>query len=227
MTRVTKLFAGASAARGERRDFRHWLLGLLLVWPCPAESHRLDEYLQATRIALARDRILIEVDLTPGVAVAPQVFAQIDRNGDDQVSGPEIEAYAKQFLRDLILEIDDRPYPLTLARAECPSWSEMRDGTGTIRLEATAEAPLGVVGRHRLHYENAHQSAIGAYLVNALVPSPRTITITEQRRDMLQHGIRLDVDVAPRALSPWAILPAVGLMAVLVYRCRRRLQPCA
>jgi len=208
MTRLTKLLTGA--------------FGLLLAWPGSAESHRVDEYLQATRIALARDRIVVEVDLTPGVTVAPHVFAQIDRDGDDRVSGAEIEAYARQVLRDLILELDGRPYALTLARAECPSWPEMRDGTGTIRLEAIAKAPLGLAGHHRVHYENTHQPAIGVYLVNALVPSTGAIAVTAQRRDTLQHGIRLDVDVAtPYAAASWIVFPLVGFTALLAYRRRR------
>jgi len=206
---MTKLFFGA--------------LAMLLAFPDPASSHRLDEYLQATRIAVARDRIVLEIDLTPGVTVAPTIFSLIDQTGDNQVSAPEIEAYAQTVLRDLVLEVDGQPYQLTLARAECPSWIEMREGGGTIRLEATAAARLGAAGRHRLLYENAHQSGISAYLVNALVPSSRAIAITEQRRDMRQHVIHLDIDVAPpHAPSPWIILQGVGLTALLVCRRRRR-----
>jgi hypothetical protein len=123
-------------------------LAILLAVPYSAASHRLDEYLQATRIALTEDRIGFEIDLTPGVTIASQIFALIDRNGDDHVSGPEIAAYAQTVLRDVVLELDGQPYRLTLVRAECPSWLEMRDGAGTIRLEATAQAPLGAAGRH-------------------------------------------------------------------------------
>jgi hypothetical protein len=203
---------------------RHLLItvAILLAFPYPAASHRLDEYLQATRIALTEDRIVLEIDLTPGVTIAPQIFALIDRNGDDRVSGPEIAAYAHTVLRDVVLELDEQPYRLTLVRAECPSWLEMRDGAGTIRLEATAQAPLGTAGRHRLVYENTHQSESSVYLVNALVPSSRAIAIAEQRRDRLQHGIHLDIDVtAPRALSPWVILQGIGLTALLAYRRRK------
>lgn len=201
-------------------------LAILLAFPYPAASHRLDEYLQATRIALSEDRIGLEIDLTPGVTIASQIFALIDRNGDDRVSGPEIAAYAQTVLRDVVLELDGQPYRLTLVRAECPSWLEMRDGAGTVRLEATAQAPLGAAGRHRLVYENTHQSESSVYLVNALAPARRAIAIAEQRRDVLQHGILLDIDVAaPRALSPWIVLQGIGLMALLIYRRRQTRAP--
>jgi len=197
-------------------------VAMLLACPRPAHSHRLDEYLQATRIALAQERVVLEIDLTPGVTVAPQIFALIDQSGDEQVTGVEIEAYARRVLRDLVLEIDQRPYALTLARAECPSWAEIRDGDGTIRIEAIAEAPLGASGLHRLHYENRHQPATGVYLVNALVPATRAMAITAQRRDVRQHGIDLRIDVAAPVAASWIIVPAVGFTALLVCRRRRR-----
>ena len=33
-------------------------IGVLLGWPGSAEPHRLDEYLQATRLAISRDRVV-------------------------------------------------------------------------------------------------------------------------------------------------------------------------
>lgn len=194
---------------------------MLLACPGRAESHRLDEYLQATRLALTRDRVVLEIDLTPGVMVAPQIFALIDDDGNGRVSEPEIERYGQRVLRDLILELDDQRYPLTLARAECPSWSEVRNGTGAIRLEATVEAPLGAVGLHRLHYENRHQPTTGVYLVNALVPSTDAIVISGQRRDVMQHAIDLDIAVSAHyATAAWIVLPFVGVIGLLAYRRR-------
>jgi hypothetical protein len=197
------------------------LLGLL-AWPRPAESHRLDEYLQATRLAFSRDRVVVELDLTPGVSVAPQVFAMIDRDGDARVSAVEIEAYGQRVLQDLSLRIDGRVCTLTLVRAESPTWDEIREGLGTIRLEAFAEAPLATYGRHRVVYDNTHQPAIGVYLVNALTPSVTDITIGPERRDMLQRRIDLDVDVRTRfATAGWFILMAGGLAALVMVRQRR------
>jgi len=198
------------------------LFSIAIVCPRPADAHVLDEYLQATRLAIARDRVALEIDLTAGAAVATEVFARIDGNGDRQVSAHEIETYGKRVLQNLILEVDGRPYPLRLTRAECPSWPEIRDGDGTIRLEAVGDVVVDA-GHHRIHYANAHEPAIGVYLVNALVPSTRAIAITAQRRDVRQRGLDLDIDVAaPSSAAWWSLVSGVGFAALILYRRRER-----
>ena len=58
------------------------LLGcLLFVLATHALAHRLDEYLQATRISVATNRIDLSIDLTPGVAVAAAVMIAAFRRG--------------------------------------------------------------------------------------------------------------------------------------------------
>jgi hypothetical protein len=196
-------------------------VAVLLAGVRAADAHQLDEYLQATRIAIEHDRIVLEIGLTPGVAIAEQIFATIDRNRDHQISGPEIEAYGRMVLQDLLLEFDGRAYPLTLARAGCPPWSDMREGLGTIRLQATADIPVGTAGHHHLQFANTHRSDIGVYLVNPLVPSSRTIAIAGQQRDVLQHGIRLNINVMrPYTSASWILVPLVGMAAVVMYRRR-------
>lgn len=60
-----------------------------LASPLATEAHRLDEYLQATRLSVARDRIDLELDLTAGADVASAVFASIDTNHDGRISPTE------------------------------------------------------------------------------------------------------------------------------------------
>jgi hypothetical protein len=192
-------------------------IGALLAWPVPAEPHRLDEYLQATRLAISRDRVVVELDLTPGVFVAARVFALIDRDEDTRVTPLEIEDYAHRVLRDLSLSVDGHGCALTLVRAESPSWEEIRDGEGTIRLEAFARAALKR-GGHRIRYENMHQrGGSGVFLVNVLAPSTPDVAIRAQHRDFLQHDIDVDVDVGtPLITASWWLLPVAGLAAVLI-----------
>jgi hypothetical protein len=193
-------------------------LVVLLALVSPVESHRLDEYLQATRLAFSHDRVVVEIDLTPGVSVAPQIFAMIDRDGDTRVSPIEIEGYARRVLQALSLRIDGRLSPLTLVRAESPTWDEFREGLGTIRVEAFADAAL-MRGRHHIVYENAHEPAMGVYLVNALIPSTADVTIGTERRDALQRHIDLDVDVT-RSFDPasWLTITSGAVAAVLMVR---------
>jgi hypothetical protein len=170
-------------------------VALTLALARPLQAHQLDEYLQAARLDFSPAQIVVELSLTPGVAIAPQVFALIDRDGDHLVVQGEIDDYARRVLADLTLSIDDRPYPLMLISAQSPSWSEMREGTGTIRLEAIAAAPLGR-GHHRVFFGNTHEPASSVYLVNALKPSARGMTIGAPRRDVLQRHVDFDVEVA-------------------------------
>ena len=59
---------------------------VLLALPTLASAHILDEYEQATRIALTADHVTLKVRLTAGVEIASQVFALIDTNKDGQIS---------------------------------------------------------------------------------------------------------------------------------------------
>ena len=193
-------------------------LGVLLALASPVQSHRLDEYLQATRLAFSVDRVVVELDLTPGVSVAPKIFAMIDRDGDARVSPIEIEGYARRVLQDLSLRIDGRLTSLTLVRAESPSWDEFREGVGTIRAEAFTGAALRN-GRHHVVYENAHEPAIGVYLVNALIPTIADVTIEAEHRDALQRRIDLDVGVTTSFDSAsWLILASGAVVAVFMVR---------
>ena len=194
-------------------------IAIVLAVPCAARAHRLDEYLQATRIALDADHVTIELDLTPGVAVAPQIFALIDRDRDGQVAAAEIEAYARNVLQDLTLGLDRQNLALTLTRAESPAWADMRDGLGTIRLVAAAAASLGAAGDHHLRYANAHQPEISVYLANALVPSTRNVAITSQQRDPRQRQFDVDITVAePRTLYFWLALQGLAFVLLIAYR---------
>jgi hypothetical protein len=183
--------------------------GLWLACPTTAAAHRLDEYLQATRIALAPDDVRVEIDLTPGINVAPQVAPLIDSDGDGALSPSERRAYAELVVRLTDLQVDGRPAPLVVVGSEYPSLGEMRAGVGTIRLTARATLPAASPGGHRLTYANVHHPEMSAYLVNALVPSPG-IQITHQQRDPWQHQLTLDYVVDSSYGRGWRIAGGLG-----------------
>lgn len=197
------------------------VVALILAMPLNASAHRLDEYLQATRVSLAPEGVQIELDLTPGVAVATSVFPLIDRDGDRVVTALEIEAYARSVLRDLSLHVDGRAYPLTLARAECPTWPELEDGIGTISIVASAAAGLRRRGAHHVRYENFHRRDIGVFLVNALVPADREISIVGQARDPGQRRFDLNVSIGPTWSGYfWPALQSIFFVILIVVRRR-------
>jgi len=185
----------------------------------PAGAHRLDEYLQATRLSIDIDRVNLDIDLTPGVSVASRILGWMDTNGDGEISTMESEAYARAVLDSVGLSVDGRAVPITFDGQRFPNARDMTAGTGTIRLRATSKMPPASSGRHRLVYLNNHRPDLSVYLVNALVPADPRIRITDQRRDSAQHRLTLDYEVTPRAgwaRTVWLLagLAAVGLLAV-------------
>jgi hypothetical protein len=170
-------------------------IAILMAVVATPNAHVLDQYLQATRIALLPNRVDLELDLTPGLEIAPAIFLSINTNRDGEISAGEAETYAKQVLGSLVLAIDGRRQGLALLDYAYPTYAEMRAGTGTIRLRATSRVRLDLPGQHRLVYRNQHEAERSAYLANTLVPPVREIAITNLRRDPLQREIRVDYTV--------------------------------
>jgi hypothetical protein len=163
---------------------------LLLLAAVPAGAHRLDEYLQATTIALEKGKVEAELRLVPGVAVFPMVFAQIDGDADGIASPAEERAYAHRVLDDLSLRIDDTPLPLRLVSSAFSPKVLLEDGRGEIRIKLEADVP-GSATRHRLVFENRHQPRVGSYLANVLVPADPDIRISAPERNYDQSSFRL------------------------------------
>ena len=168
---------------------------VLMTFPLTTGARRIDEYLQAARLSLALDRIVLKMDLTPGIDVAPLIFARINTNRDGRISEAEGRVYANHVLEEIVLEVDGKPGHLDLVSAHFPSFEEMNAGTGVIRIEAHARW-TGGAGQHSLFYRNNHMPELGAYLVNALVPAGPEIEILDQHRDPLQREFRLGFRVA-------------------------------
>jgi hypothetical protein len=186
-----------------------------ITCPPKATAHRLDEYLQATLLSVERDHVELEIDLTAGTNVASQVFALIDTDRDGQISPAEGEAYAQSVLRSIAVSIDGRDVPVRLIDSRFPEYRDMTSGIGTARLRATATFPPANAGRHQVYYRNTHESEIGAYLVNALVPTDKEIQINEQRRDYLQREVTIEYRIG----SEWAWSSLWWLLAGFAMAC--------
>ena len=105
-----------------------------------AAAHRLDEYLQATLIGIAQGSVVLEIRLTPGVAVLPVVMSEIDRAMATGAFPAKKRAYlcGSRVVRDVELRVDGRPASLSLVESTFPALDEMRQGLGTIRLKLRA-----------------------------------------------------------------------------------------
>jgi hypothetical protein len=147
-------------------------------------AHRLDEYLQATLLSVEKDRIKGQIRLTPGVAVFPIVFAEIDTDAKRVI-------YANRVLRDLSFAVDGDPLRLRLVSAKFAKAEEMKEGLGEIDIEFEADVPMNG-GNRKLTFENRHQRQIGVYLVNCLVSRDPDIRLGPQRRNDSQSFYQLD-----------------------------------
>jgi hypothetical protein len=170
------------------------LLGLFAV-PSTSLAHRLDEYLQATLVTIEPAEVRLQINLTPGVAVAEQVLSRIDRNRDGVISTNEATAYAKLLIRDLILRLDQRKVELKLASSNFPAPTELRTGCGVIQIEFSATiAPLPA-GAHRLILKNRHLRALSVYLFNAAQPRSGSVHVTRQKRNDSQSTGEIEFTV--------------------------------
>jgi hypothetical protein len=177
----------------------------------PALAHRLDEYLQGSIVSVEKNRLTVEMTLTPGVIVFPALISDIDTDGDGAISEREQRAYGERVLRDISLTIDgDRLAPRLLS-LRFPTLDDMKEGRGEIHLDFSADLPPG--GRHRkVTIENRHQSRVAAYQVNCLVPRDPHIRIAAQNRNYSQSLYQLEYEQTDvRSDSPFWRLWSGGL----------------
>jgi hypothetical protein len=187
-------------------------------------AHRLDEYLQAARLAIGSDRVEIALDLTPGIALAEAIVRDIDRNRDGALSKDEQRAYERLVLSALDLEADGRPLALQLSASDFPDVDAMRRGEGTIRLQTTATLPRLSIGPHELSFRNRHDTNRSVYLANALVPQSDRVEVTAQRRDGDQRELTIDY-VVRRAPATSHAIRLLGTVAIAVAVSVRFMRP--
>jgi len=167
-------------------------LTMTIVAGTDVSAHRTEDYLQAARIGLEPDRVLITLDLTPGIAVAESFIAAPDRDRNGSLSTEEQREYAGLAVGDLKIAIDERPLRPRVASWSFPEPSAFRRGEGTIRLKIHATLPSVSAGSHRLFFRNAHLAGHSAYLANALVPESARVTVIAQRRNRDQSELTIE-----------------------------------
>jgi hypothetical protein len=177
-------------------------------------AHRRDELLQATRIAIEPERVELELDLTPGIAIADAFIADIDRDRDGAFSAVEQREYARKVLAALALGVDDQPLHTEHVASSFAELDAFRRGEGTIRVQAAARLPRLSDGEHQLTFRNAHRREVSVYLANALVPESERIAITAQRRDTEQRD--LTIEYLMRGSDGVARPSAAGGLALIV-----------
>jgi hypothetical protein len=123
------------------------------------------------------------MNLTPGVAVADQVIARIDRNHDGVISTNEASAYAASVNHQLLLTLDQHQVALQLTASSFHPISELRTGWGIIQLEFSATIHPLSPGPHKLSLKNRHLSELSVFLINAAQPKSALVQIVKQTRN--------------------------------------------
>jgi hypothetical protein len=171
--------------------------------------------------------------LVPGVAVSSYVLASIDTDGDGEISGTEQRAYAERVLRDVSLTMDGHVLSPHLISVEFPGVDRVKEGTGEIQIEFSADLPRSGSDRS-LIFENHHQSGIAAYLVNCLAPRDPDMRVIAQSRNEQQSFYQLDYtqagvsfDTLPlrwwQGVPVWPCAAVVLMFARIAFLWRRRL----
>jgi len=190
------------------------LLLALLVLPASVFAHRLDEYLQANLVSIEPGDIRLQINLTPGVAVADQVLSQIDRDHDGVISTNEAASYAESLKRDFYVQLDQRNLDLQITVFDVPEPADLRTGLGIIQLEFSAKIDSLPAGSHRLIVNNHHLPTTSVYLFNTALPKSALVKITKQSRNENQSLGEIDFTVDSTAGSAKAVA-IVGLLAAL------------
>ena len=196
-------------------------IGLLLNGST-AHAHALDEYVQALRVGVSADRITLHLGLTPGVAVADGIIGRLDADGDGVISPLEAKRYGELVLGDLDVRLDGAPRAIELITVDVPPPADMREGAGTIRIDALIRASSRL-GRHALVVRNRHLPEQSAYLANALLPESASIGLVRQERDARQQTFALSFEIGAgrsRAIG-WSLGGAALLLVHAGWRRRR------
>ncbi len=162
---------------------RIFLFLALLASASTLFAHQLDQYLQATLVVIEPDRVRLQINLTPGVAVAEKVLALVDRDRDGVISTNEAAAYCELLKHYLIVRLDQRDLKLKCTASYFPGPAELRTGWGFIQIEFSATPGQLAPGAHTLFFDNRHLPKLSVYLINAAQPKSGSIQITKQTRN--------------------------------------------
>ena len=196
-------------------------MALIVIGATNVSAHRRDEYLQAARLAVAPGRVELQLDLTPGIAIADAVIDRIDRDGDGVLSAQERGDYVSVVMAAIDMRLDGGAVAIPAPAVQFPDVEALQRGEGTIRLSSIVTLPRIQDGAHALTFRNAHQPDASVYLANALVPDGDRISIEAQRRDPDQRELTIHYVVdarTPVSMQIWIAICIAGtaLVALLL-----------
>ena len=195
---------------------------LLGVAAADLSAHRLDEFLQAARIAVENDRVDVALSLTPGVSVVESIIGEMDLDRNGVLSEREQRGYVERVINSLQLSVDGRALTMAPRGATFPDVGAFRRGDGIVQIQMSATI-VQMPGRHQVDFKNSHRPGVSVYLANALVPESRNVDVTAQRRDRDQTALTIDYVVRPAAARmPYWLFAVMGAAGAFVFFPLRR-----
>ena len=123
-----------------------------------SDAHQLDEYLQATRVSLSRNRVGLEIDLTPGATIAPDrscATRSRRRQRDFADRGGGVRAARPGRSRP---DVGRASIATTLTHAEVAPIESLRSGIGVIQLRAVGDLDSDATGSREVYFRNNHRA---------------------------------------------------------------------
>jgi len=194
------------------------------AFPEAAFAHRLDEYLQATLVMIEPGEIRLDMNLTPGVAVADQLLSQMHSDSPGVITPEGAAAYTESLRRDLTVQLDRRDLHLSVAGSHFPTSDELHSGWGIIQIAFSSKIGPLHSGAHVLSIVNRHLPGISVYLLNAgqsplfdaTPPKAGSIAVTAQKRNENQSIGEIDFTFQPPPASSH-VRQSMIVLAILLF----------
>lgn len=172
----------------------HWLPGLVLcALPFGAVAHQVHEIVQNAYLTLAPGELRLELDLLPGTDVAEAFLADLDPDGNGEVTRAEAEAFAGWVLdrSELLMEGVDADWVLN--DIEVPGPSLLASGHSSVRIFATARR-TDPDGAGRIVYANRYHPAASQWMANVFVAPAAGMTYRIDVQTRSDQGQELTAD---------------------------------
>ena len=213
--RLERMQSRLKTVQSSRRNCAAVVLLAIAAGSTGVAAHRLDECLQAARIAVEPDRLALELDVTPGVAIAESFIPEIDRDRDGTIAAHEQQEFIRRILGSVDLSLDGHRIELSDGTATFPELAALRTGEGMIRLRTDVAVPRPSAGVHEISFRNRYRGDVSVYLANALVPDSDRVAITAQHHSAEQRELMIDYELhAETATLPWPWIAAAAALAL-------------
>jgi hypothetical protein len=197
------------------------LLGSSLLFGS-ALAHPADEYLQAAYIKMSPTTLRLELEMTAGEKLAPEVLRLLDNNQNQQLESSELLGYMATVLQGLQLEINQKPVSLQTISTELLDSKTFALGGGGLKLIFEAGLP-NTIGTHSFEFVNRHAPVKSAYLANVFLESDwQTVLSQERNQNQSRFVVQYQQNKVPVNVAWWLLPVGLGVAGMGAWAYRKR-----